>query len=54
MGSETQGVPGSAAGKVTPVIDKVYSLAEVPDALRSLEAGDVRGKIAVAIGQDDS
>ena len=40
------------AGKVTPVIDKVYPLAEVPDALRSLEAGDVRGKIAVAIGED--
>jgi NADPH:quinone reductase-like Zn-dependent oxidoreductase len=32
-------------GAVTPVIDRVCSLPEVPDALRDLEAGRVRGKI---------
>jgi NADPH:quinone reductase-like Zn-dependent oxidoreductase len=34
-------------GQVTPVLDRAYPLAQAPDALRRLEAGDVRGKIAV-------
>ncbi len=37
------------AGAVTPVIDRVCSLPEVPDAMRDLEAGRVRGKVVVAI-----
>ena len=37
------------AGQVTPIVDRVYSLAEVPDALRHLEAGKARGKIAISI-----
>jgi len=37
------------AGDVTPVVDKAYPLAEVPDAMRHLEAGDARGKIAITI-----
>jgi NADPH:quinone reductase-like Zn-dependent oxidoreductase len=37
------------AGQVTPVIDKTYPLAEVPDAMRHLEAGHARGKIAITI-----
>ena len=36
-------------GSVTPVIDRVCSLPEVPDAIRDLEAGRVRGKIVAAI-----
>jgi NADPH:quinone reductase-like Zn-dependent oxidoreductase len=32
------------AGNVTPVIDRTYSLSEVPDAIRNLEAGHARGK----------
>jgi len=37
------------AGQVTPIIDRTYPLAEVPDAMRHLEAGQVRGKIAITI-----
>jgi NADPH:quinone reductase-like Zn-dependent oxidoreductase len=36
-------------GQVTPIVDRTYSLAEVPDAMRHLEAGQVRGKIAITI-----
>jgi NADPH:quinone reductase-like Zn-dependent oxidoreductase len=34
-------------GQVTPIVDRSYPLAEVPDAMRHLEAGHVRGKIAI-------
>ena len=37
------------AGKVTPVIDRTYSLSEVPDALRYLHQGQARGKIAITV-----
>jgi NADPH:quinone reductase-like Zn-dependent oxidoreductase len=37
------------AGQVTPVIGKTYLLAEVPDAMRQLEAGHARGKTAITI-----
>jgi NADPH:quinone reductase-like Zn-dependent oxidoreductase len=33
------------AGKVTPVIDRRYSLSEVPEAIRYLEEGHARGKV---------
>ena len=36
------------AGKVTPVIDRRYTLSEVPDALRLQGAGHARGKIVIA------
>ncbi len=36
-------------GQVTPIIDRAYSLAEVPDAIRHLEGGQARGKIAISI-----
>ena len=36
-----------AAGKVTPVIDRRYTLAEVPDAIRYSEDGHARGKIII-------
>jgi len=34
-------------GKVQPVIDRCYSLREVPKALRYLEKGHARGKIVI-------
>jgi NADPH:quinone reductase-like Zn-dependent oxidoreductase len=37
------------AGKVTPVIDRTYSLSEVPEAIRYLEAGHARGKIVIRV-----
>ncbi|TCO18509.1 NADPH:quinone reductase-like Zn-dependent oxidoreductase [Kribbella steppae] len=37
------------AGKVTPSIDRTYPLDQVPDAMRQLDAGKVRGKIAITI-----
>jgi NADPH:quinone reductase-like Zn-dependent oxidoreductase len=36
-------------GQVTPVIDRTYSLADVPNAMRHLEAGLAKGKIAIAV-----
>jgi NADPH:quinone reductase-like Zn-dependent oxidoreductase len=36
-------------GRVTPIVDRVYPLAEVPAAVRHLEAGHARGKIAISI-----
>jgi NADPH:quinone reductase-like Zn-dependent oxidoreductase len=39
------------SGKVVPVIDKVYPLSEVAEALRYLGAGHARGKIIITIGQ---
>ena len=37
------------AGKVTPVIDRTYDLAEAPDALRYLADGHPRGKIVITV-----
>jgi NADPH:quinone reductase-like Zn-dependent oxidoreductase len=37
------------AGQVTPAVDKTYPLAEVAAAMRHLEAGHARGKIAITI-----
>ena len=39
------------AGKVKPVIDRVYTLNEVPEAIRYLEEGHARGKVVITIGQ---
>ena len=36
-------------GRVTPVVDKTYPLAEVPDAMRRLAAGQARGKVAITV-----
>jgi NADPH:quinone reductase-like Zn-dependent oxidoreductase len=41
------------AGKVVPVVDRCYSLSEVPEAYRYLEARHARGKIVVAFEQND-
>jgi NADPH:quinone reductase-like Zn-dependent oxidoreductase len=37
------------AGKVTPSIDRTYSLDQVPEAMRHLEAGKARGKVAITV-----
>jgi NADPH:quinone reductase-like Zn-dependent oxidoreductase len=37
------------AGKVKPVIDRSYPLAEVPDALRYLETGRAQGKVVITV-----
>jgi NADPH:quinone reductase-like Zn-dependent oxidoreductase len=38
------------SGKVTPVIDRRYPLAEVPEAIRYLETGRARGKVVITVG----
>jgi NADPH:quinone reductase-like Zn-dependent oxidoreductase len=37
------------SGKVTPVIDRTYKLAELPDAIRYLEEGHARGKVIITM-----
>jgi NADPH:quinone reductase-like Zn-dependent oxidoreductase len=37
------------SGKVTPIIDRTYPLAEVPDAIRYLEEGHARGKVVISV-----
>ncbi len=37
------------SGKVMPVIDRTYPLAEVPEAIRYLEEGHARGKVVVTM-----
>lgn len=39
-----------ASGAVVPAIDRTVTLDEVPDAIRALEAGRVRGKMVVQVG----
>ncbi|MGH3459403.1 NAD(P)-dependent alcohol dehydrogenase [Aeromicrobium sp.] len=41
------------AGQVVPCIDKTYPLDEVPDAMRHLIAGHVRGKVAITIPTEE-
>lgn len=49
-GSDSEVLAGHlAAGTVTPSIDRTYPLDQVPAAIRRLEAGKVRGKIAITI-----
>ena len=37
------------SGKVTPVIDRTYPLAEVPEAIRYLEGGHAQGKVVISV-----
>ena len=39
-------------GKVVPVIDKRYSLSEVPDALRYFGEGHAKGKVVITVSVD--
>jgi NADPH:quinone reductase-like Zn-dependent oxidoreductase len=41
-------------GSVRPAVDRVIALEEVPDAIRDLTAGRVRGKIILATGTTDT
>ena len=40
------------AGSVTPAVDRTFPLADVPEAMRELEAGRVRGKIVIRVGDE--
>jgi NADPH:quinone reductase-like Zn-dependent oxidoreductase len=40
------------AGKVKPVIDRCYPLAEVPEALRYLEEGHAQGKVVITVAHN--
>ena len=42
-----------AAGKVTPVIDRCYSLNEVAEAIRYLEGKHARGKVVITLADND-
>jgi NADPH:quinone reductase-like Zn-dependent oxidoreductase len=37
------------SGKITPVIDRTYPLAEAPQAIRYLEQGRARGKVVITV-----
>jgi NADPH:quinone reductase-like Zn-dependent oxidoreductase len=41
------------SGKVTPVIDRRYSLSEVPEAIAYLETGRARGKVVITVEHDN-
>ncbi|HEX7616393.1 MAG TPA: NAD(P)-dependent alcohol dehydrogenase [Thermoanaerobaculia bacterium] len=38
------------AGRVTPVIDRTYTLSQVQEAMRYLEGGHARGKVVISVG----
>ncbi len=38
------------SGKLTPVIDRKYPLAEVPEAIRYLQEGHAQGKLVITVG----
>ena len=39
------------AGKVTPVIERAYPLAETAEAVRHVGAGHAAGKVVISVGQ---
>ena len=41
------------AGKVVPVIDRRYTLSEVPEAIRYLEEGHAKGKVVITVDQNN-
>jgi NADPH:quinone reductase-like Zn-dependent oxidoreductase len=52
-GSDLERLAGHlTAGTVAPSIDRVYPLDQVPDAMRHLETGQVRGKVAITIATE--
>ncbi len=42
-----------AAGKVVPVIDKIFPLNETPEALRYLGEGHAKGKVVITVAQNN-
>ncbi len=41
------------SGKVTPVIDRTYPLAEAPEAIRYLEEGHAKGKVVITVAHNN-
>jgi NADPH:quinone reductase-like Zn-dependent oxidoreductase len=41
------------SGKVTPVIDRTYTLSQVPEAIRYLEEGHARGKVVITVADNN-
>ena len=39
-------------GKVKPVIDRTYTLSQLPEAMRYLEEGHARGKVVITVGDN--
>ena len=37
------------SGKLTPIIDRTYPLAEVPEAIRYLQEGHAQGKVVITV-----
>jgi NADPH:quinone reductase-like Zn-dependent oxidoreductase len=42
------------AGKLVPVIDRRYPLSEVPEVLRYLGEGRVKGKVVITVEHNDT
>jgi NADPH:quinone reductase-like Zn-dependent oxidoreductase len=42
------------SGKVTPVIDRMYPLSQIREAMKYLEAGHARGKVVITVAQDNT
>jgi NADPH:quinone reductase-like Zn-dependent oxidoreductase len=40
------------AGKLTPVLDRTYPLADTAEGLRRVEQGHARGKVVITVAQD--
>jgi NADPH:quinone reductase-like Zn-dependent oxidoreductase len=40
------------SGKVTPVIDRTFPLAQAPEAIRYVHDGRARGKVVVTVAAD--
>ena len=40
------------AGDVTSAVDRTYPLADVPDAIRHMRSGAVRGKVVISVRND--
>src|SRR2546421_711210 len=40
------------AGKITPVIERIYKLNDAPEAFRQLDAGHARGKLVIMVGEE--
>ena len=40
------------AGKVIPVIDQIYSLTDIHDAIRHVEEGHARGKVVISVAAE--
>lgn len=40
------------SGRIVPSLERTFSLGKVPEAMRHLEAGEVRGKVAITVAPD--